>query len=353
MAKATGKKRRETRQEAVPKYGYFMPRVGLKRLRGAHKSERPGKPQIILRVCELRKKGMGIRPIMRELKQAHSTVRDWLLRMTGVNLDRRFDKQRGRKKQKLDAAARKAILEWVDNSPRKYGFASGTWQLAMISAMLERELNVECKPRTLRRVMKRTKCSYTKARPVPRKSATKEEREAFVSEANATLEELIAQDYVVLCGDEAGVLRWNGGGYGWRRTGGRYTVKSTFSKQSVKMFGALGKDGFYMRPADALNSETFIEFLKELRLVYPKFAMILDNAGYHKSRMVSRFIESTGGDIKLIYLPPYTPQLNPIEVQYMVLKRLLAGRCFESVDELRNAITQNEMKPVEINVYAT
>ena len=160
----------------------------------------------------------------------------------------------------------------------------------------------------------------------------------------------------LLYGDEAGVLRWNGGGYGWRRTGGRYTVKSTFSKQSVKMFGALGKDGFYMRPADALNSETFIEFLKELRRAYPKFVMILDNAGYHKSRMASRFIESAGGDIKLIYLPPHAPQLNPIEVQYMVLKRLLAGRYFENVDELRDAIVQivqNEMKAIEIKVYAT
>ena len=302
-----------------------MPYVDPKRLRRAHKSERPGKAQIILRACELRKKGMGIRPIMRNLQQAYSTVRGRLLRMMGTGPDRRHDKQRGRKKKKLDAAARKAILEWVDNSPRKYGFAAGTWQLAMILVMLERELNIKCKPRTLRRVMKKIKCSYTKARPVPRKSATKEEREAFVSEANATLEELMAQDYVVLCGDEAGVLRWNGGGYGWRRTGGRYTVKSTFSRQSVKMFGALGKDGFYMRPAAALNSATFMEFLKELRRAYPKFATMLDNAGYHKSRVASRFVESTGGDIKLIYLPPHAPQLNPIEVQCMALKRLPAG----------------------------
>ena len=64
MAKAIGKKRRETREEAVPKYGDFMPRVSLKRLRSAIKQERPGKPQIILRACELRKKGMGMRPIM-------------------------------------------------------------------------------------------------------------------------------------------------------------------------------------------------------------------------------------------------------------------------------------------------
>ena len=72
--------------------------------------------------------------------------------------------------------------------------------------MLERELNVECKPRTLRRVMKRTGRSYAKARPIPCKSAAKEERGEFVTETNATLEELMAQDYVMLYGDEAGVL---------------------------------------------------------------------------------------------------------------------------------------------------
>ena len=290
---------------------------------------------------------------MRKLKQAYSTARGRPLRMMCTDHDRRFDKQRGRKKKKLDAAARKAILEWVDNSPTGYGFAAGTRRLDMISAMLERELNVECEPWTLRRVMDRTRCLYTKARPIPRKLTTKEEREAFVSGTNATLEDLIAQDYVVLCGDEAGVSRWNGGGYGWRRTGGRDAVKTTFSWQSVKMFGALGKDGFYMRSADSLNSETFIEFLKELHRTYPKFVMMLDNAGYHKSRMVSQFIGSTGGDTKLVYLSPHTPQMNSIEAQHMVLKRLLAGWYFESVDELRDAIAQNEMKAVEIKEYAT
>ena len=95
---------------------------------------------------------MGMRPIMRALKQAYSTVRDRLPRMMDADLDRRFDKQRGRKKKKLDAAARKAILEWVDNSPIECGFAAGTRRLDMILAMLSREFNIECKPRTLRRM---------------------------------------------------------------------------------------------------------------------------------------------------------------------------------------------------------
>ena len=40
-------------------------------------------------------------------------------------------------------------------------------------------------------------------------------------------------------------------------------------------------------------------------------------------------------------------------MQYVVSKRLLAGRYFESVGEFRGAIAQNEMKPVEINGCVT
>ena len=81
---------------------------------------------------------------------------------------------------------------------------------------------------------------------------------------------------------------------------------------------------------------------------------ILDNVVYHKSGKVDRLIESTDGDIVPVFLPPYTPQLNPIEVQWSVLKRLLAGRYFETVDDLRDAIVkiiQDEMKPVKIMDY--
>ena len=351
--KATGKKRREPRKEAVPKYGDFMPYGGLKRLRGAHKSERPGKSQIIPRACEMRKKGMGIRPIMRKLQQAYSTVRDWLLRMMGTDLDRRHDKQRGRKRKKPDAAARKAILERVDNSPTVCGFAAGTRQLAMISAMLERELNVECKPRTPKRVMKRTKCSYTKARPVPRKSATKEEREEFMSETDATLAELIAKGHVAPCGDEACVLRWNGGGYGWRRTGGRYTGRTAFSRQSVKMFGALGKDGFYILPRGR----------PELRDVHriPEgtaagISQARDDTGQRRVPQVPRGVPVHRADRRghQADLPaPGHPADKPDRGAVHGAQAPAGRRYFESVDELGDAIAQNEMDAIEINVYAT
>ena len=110
-----------------------------------------------------------------------------------------------------------------------------------------------------------------------------------------------------------------------------------------------------IRTTDAINSEAFIEFLQELLKTCPKFVMVLDNASCHRSKMVTEFVESTDGDIRLVFLPPYTPQLNPIEMQWSVLKRLLPGRYFRSVGELKKAIMaivdSGETKPVRLMSY--
>ena len=59
----------------------------------------------------------------------------------------------------------------------------------------------------------------------------------------------------------------------------------------------------------------------------------------------------------LVFLPPYTPQLNPIEMQWAVLKRLLSGRYFRSVEKLKKTIItlvdNGEMKPVRLMSYLT
>ena len=130
-----------------------------------------------------------------------------------------------------------------------------------------------------------------------------------------------------------------------------------FSKKSVRLFGSLEADGYHIRTTDAINSETFIEFPQELLKTCPKFVMVPDNASCHKSKMVTEFVESTDGDIRLVFLPPCTPQLNPIGMQWSVLKRLLSDRHFRSVGELKKAIValvdSGEMKPVRLMSYLT
>ena len=82
----------------------------------------------------------------------------------------------------------------------------------------------------------------------------------------------------------------------------------------------------------------------------------MNNASCYRSEKVDRFIESTGGNIVLVFLPPYTLQLNPVEIQWRELKRLLADQCFHSLKDLKNAIgiiVDREMKPVKIMPYLT
>ena len=69
-----------------------------------------------------------------------------------------------------------------------------------------------------------------------------------------------------------------------------------------------------------VNSETLIEFLQQLIEAHPTQStlhLIWDNAGYHRSEKVRQFVQGTR--IKLHYLPPYSPNLNPIERLWKIM----------------------------------
>ena len=120
---------------------------------------------------------------------------------------------------------------------------------------------------------------------------------------------------------------------------GREQVRASFSRESVRIFGAMSQGELRIKIVESANSETFREFLEEIRRDRPRLFMVLDNASYHKSKAVREYVESTGGDVELEFLPPYTPQLNPVETVWRDLKRRLAGRFFRLLDELKAAIT--------------
>ena len=155
--------------------------------------------------------------------------------------------------------------------------------------------------------------------------------------------------------NETGIMRGTSLGYGWRQAKSRDEVRIGFSIKAVRLFGAPGRDRIHVKAVERMNSETFMEFLRELRQEYGRLVILLDNASYYRYRAVNEFVKSTCGEIKLAYLPPYTPQLNPIEIQWRVLKEMLAGRYFESTVDLVGAITDlidsDQMRPVRLMKY--
>ena len=104
--------------------------------------------------------------------------------------------------------------------------------------------------------------------------------------------------------------------YGWILKGERKEIPTTACQKRLNFIGGicLGGHRFTYRQVDTVNASTICDFLWKLRQANPgkfKVHVIWDNARYHRNAEVTEFAKNLG--IKLHYLPPYSPNLNPVE----------------------------------------
>jgi transposase len=83
----------------------------------------------------------------------------------------------------------------------------------------------------------------------------------------------------------------------------------------------------FMTNVKNINDEMFIEFLKRLiaKAERPIF-LILEYNSVHRSVEMLKFVESTKGKLRLFFLPPYSPELNPDKQAWNYLKNHKIGR---------------------------
>lgn len=121
--------------------------------------------------------------------------------------------------------------------------------------------------------------------------------------------------------------------------------KGAFFWSSTKLltFGALTSNHkFFYEFYDSQNSLTFRHFLRYVirRLSRKKkYVFILDNAGFHKTQTVRNLINEYSSFISIEYLPPYSPELNPIETNWKVTKNAVTkSQYFPNIDAMQDAI---------------
>lgn len=106
------------------------------------------------------------------------------------------------------------------------------------------------------------------------------------------------------------------------------------------LIAALGVKG--MRCATvvdgAVNRDVFEAFVQQVLVpeLRPGDVVILDNLSSHKSEQARRLIESRGAE--LLFLPPYSPDLNPIEMVFSKIKQLLRSLACRTKDALWDAM---------------
>lgn len=109
---------------------------------------------------------------------------------------------------------------------------------------------------------------------------------------------------------------------GWIKKGVDKPIEQTASRTRVNVVGAIELKSMNVVSefAETVNSQTVLTFFDALKTAYPqapKIHVVLDQSGYHTSQVLKDGAILRG--IELHYLPPYSPNLNPIERLWKVM----------------------------------
>jgi transposase len=118
------------------------------------------------------------------------------------------------------------------------------------------------------------------------------------------------------------------------------------TRKSVALFGAVNLRGGQMIAHfnPVFEAQSFLAFLKALRrrrVRGKKMMLITDNAAYHHAAGLNGWLEANCNVVELVFLPPYSPELNPIERVWKLLRRLCThNEYFPELELLENALTR-------------
>lgn len=151
--------------------------------------------------------------------------------------------------------------------------------------------------------------------------------------------------------DETGVnlamTRYYGRGINGKRV---YDERPGNKSKNMTVIGAMSDEGLIatMTFPGSLNTASFLVFVEQILLpqLWTGAIVVMDNLPVHYANAAKVMIESVGAKIK--FLPPYSPDLSPIELCWSKLKEILRSakaRTFDGLDEVItiavNAITDD------------
>ena len=117
------------------------------------------------------------------------------------------------------------------------------------------------------------------------------------------------------------------------------------TRKSLALLGAVRpSDGLLVtRHAPIFNAQTFLDFLKVVIRHWRKgrrIVLVLDNARYHHAKLLRGWLRKNRDKLVLLFLPPYSPELNPIERVWKLTRRLCThNQYFQELQDLVRAVT--------------
>ena len=129
----------------------------------------------------------------------------------------------------------------------------------------------------------------------------------------------------------------------WFPKGKQRIIPTYGNNKSIKLIGILNYETghVYVQEEERYTAEIFLKFLNNVLKEYPtgKIVLILDNARIHHAKVIQPILNEHKNRLRLVFLPPYSPELNLIEGLWKWLKQSVIHNVFyKNINEIRNAV---------------
>jgi len=271
--------------------------------------------------------GMSCQEVAKVLLFDDDTIRGWYDRFEqgGVEGLTAFDM--GGSSSKMSAEQAEALKAWVTASLPRSTRQVGAW--------IDKEFGLVYESRSgLIALLHRLGLEYHKPEVISRKLNEKTQK-AFI----ASYENLLnskGDNEVVLFGDAVHPTHAARPVGCWAPKEQNLAIEQTSGRERINIHGAVDLETGQTRmiEAETIDAMSTIRLLESLEALYPLMVCIhvfLDNARYHHAKLVREWLSRPGCRIKLHFLPPYCPHLNPIERLWGVMhKNVTHNKCYET-----------------------
>lgn len=267
------------------------------------------------RILLLLAEGLCVSEVVQRIGCVRATVYRTLYRWQDNGEAGMLDRRKMPAPRKVMEHHRAKLLSYVGTDPRDFGWNRSTWTLELFALQLEKDMGIRLSASTVRTVLREGAVRHCRTRPalrIPVRGRRKRlENLANLAARSSPHEEVF---YV----DEADIDLNPRVGATWMRRGEQALVLTP--GQNIKYYIAAALNArtgaVVWVHGPRKNSDLFTKLIYAVHARYRKcrcIHFILDNYVIHKSRQTLDALDGLHGRIQLQFLPPYSPEANPIE----------------------------------------